>query len=294
MPSEKRQRQDVGRMQRQEAQRAAAKRTQRSKGLRNGVIALVVIVAIAGAITLLSADGKDEVTAGSTTTSVDASDTSTSLPPGTVAVTYPGTGAVITGETPCPKADGSSERTTSFAAPPPTCIKAGKTYTATVKTTEGDFVVDLDTAKAPIAANNFVVLARYHYFDGVPFHRIIPGFVDQAGTPVDQASPEIETTPGYVIKDELPDTTGLASPGDAYPDGALAMANRGPDTGSSQFFVVVKGGGAQFATNPNYTVFGKVSSGLEVAEAINAFGDAATNGTPTKLVTITSVTISEG
>lgn len=139
--------------------------------------------------------------------------------------------------------------------------------------------------------NNFVVLARYKYYEGVPFHRIVPGFVDQAGTPVDQASPEIETTPGYVINDELPDVTGLASPADAYPDGTFATANRGPNTASSQWFIVVNGGGAQFASNPNYTVFGHILEGLDIATAINGLGDA--QGVPTKLVTIESVTITE-
>ena len=112
-----------------------------------------------------------------------------------------------------------------------------------------------------------MVLARYHFYDGVPFHRIVPGFVDQAGTPVDQAdTAAIEVTPGYTIPDELPDTTGLASPADAYPDGTLAMAKRAdPNSASGQWFIVVNGGGQQFASNAVYTVFGQVVEGLEVA-----------------------------
>jgi peptidyl-prolyl cis-trans isomerase B (cyclophilin B) len=286
MPSEKRQRQDEGRLTRRVAEVSAAKRDQRRRQVRNLGILLVLIVGVGFLVSLRGSGDDDEAT---TTTSTSTADTTAS----TIAVTYPGPGRALTGETTCPPADGSAERTTAFTAAPPTCIDAAKTYRATISTTEGDMVVLLDPAKAPIAVNNFVVLARYHYYDDVPFHRIVPGFVDQAGTPVDQASPDIEKNPGYTIPDELPDTSTLASPADAYPDGALAMANRGPDTGSSQFFIVVSGGGAQFAQNPNYTVFGQVVEGLEVATAINAFGDQASNGTPTKDVRITKVTITE-
>ena len=276
------------------AQHTATKRQQRTRGARNIGIILALILVVALGLSFLGGKGdEDDVSTDTSST------TSTTAAGDGIEVAYPGVGASVKGDTPCPKADGSSERTTSFEKAPPTCIKEGTTYKATFVTSEGTFVVELDQAKAPIAVNNFVVLAEYHYFDGVPFHRIVPGFVDQAGTPVDQADPLIETNPGYTIPDELPDVTGLASPADAYPDGTLAMANRGPDTGSSQFFVVVNGGGAQFASNPNYTVFGHVAEGLDVATAINAFGSASTGpedpgGVPTKPITITSVTISEG
>lgn len=287
MPSEKRQRQDEGRLSRRIELAEAAKRDQRKRNTR--VLGIILGLLVVGAFlwsVLAGGDGDDDVATEDSTTSSSVADDAT--------ITYPGVGAAISGETPCPAADGSAERTTSFEQAPPMCIDASKTYTATIATSEGDIVVGLDAAKAPIAVNNFVVLSRYHYYDGVPFHRIVPGFVDQAGTPVDQASPEIDTTPGYTIADEYPDTSGLASPAEAYPDGALAMANKGaPESSSSQWFIVVNGGGQQFASNPNYTVFGQVTQGLEIATAINEFGDAATNGTPTKAITVTSVTITE-
>jgi cyclophilin family peptidyl-prolyl cis-trans isomerase len=299
MPSEKRQRQDEGRLNRRIAEQAAAKRQTRNRNaIRLGIAAVVVLGGVF-LYSVLSGDDGDKVdTATSSTTAADTAGTDDGTRASTIAVTYPGPGASVTGDTPCPKADGSSQRTTQFEKAPPTCIDAGKAYTAKIETTEGDIEVALDPAKAPVTVNSFVVLARYHYYDDVPFHRIVPGFVDQAGTPVDQASPDIQTNPGYTIDDELPDVSGLASPADAYPDGTLAMANRGKDadgkgTNSSQFFIVVKGGGAQFAQNPNYTVFGKVTSGLDVAEKINGFGDAASNGTPTKDVRITKITITE-
>lgn len=290
MPSEKRQRQDEARYSRRVAEATAAKRRQRNRQIATLGIIVALIAVAALLISVLSGDdGDDPVEAGADTS------TSTSVAEDgePIEVTYPGPGAAVTGETPCPPADGSAERTTSFEQAPPTCIEEGRAYQAIVETTEGAMVFDLDAEAAPVAVNNFVVLARYRYFDGVPFHRIVPGFVNQAGTPVDQASPDIETNPGYTIPDELPDTSGLASPADAYPEGTLAMANRGPDTGSSQWFIVIGDGGQSFASNPNYTIFGRVAEGIEVARRINQFGDGATNGTPTKAVTITSVTITE-
>lgn len=290
MATEKRQRQDAGRALRQQQLQTQTKKQQRNRSMRGFgiVLGLVALGAVLISIFAGGGDDDDPVATEGSTTSVAGEETAS-----TVLVEYPGPGEAITGDTPCPPADGAVERTTSFEKAPPTCIDTAKTYTATITTSEGDVVVELDDEAAPIAVNNFVVLSRYRYYEGVPFHRIIPGFMDQAGTPVDQMSADIETTPGYTIPDELPDTSGLASPAEAYPDGALATANRGPDTASSQFFIVVNGGGAQFASNPNYTVFGQVVEGLEVAEAINEFGDQATNGTPTKVITIEKVTITE-
>lgn len=283
MPSEKRQRQDEGRLARLEQQQIDQRRSQRTRQLRNVGLLLGAIVLAAGAIAILSGgDDEDVATDGSTTTTLaDGETTTTSTGP--VEIVLPGAGASITGETPCPEADGSSERTTSFEQAPPTCIEEGVTYTAKIATTEGDIVIELDHEAAPIAVNNFVVLARYHFYDNVPFHRIIPGFMDQAGDPV---GPTPGTGgPGYSIPDELP--TG----DDPYPTGTIAMANSGPDSAGSQWFIVVEGGGAQLS--PDYTVFGHVTAGQDVVDEINKHGDAATNGTPTKVIAITSVTITE-
>lgn len=293
MPTEKRQRQDEGRLNRRLQETAAARRSQRTRNARRLGIAVAVVLAGLYAYSVVASDDDEPVDTTATTTVPDGSTSSTASDGTTIEVAYPGPGASITGDTPCPAADGSSERTTSFEKAPPVCIDAAKDYRATMETSEGTIVIDLDDEAAPIAVNNFVVLSRYRYYEGVPFHRIVPGFVDQAGTPVSESDPAIEATPGYTIPDELPDTSGLASPADAYPDGTLATANRGPDTASSQFFIVVKGGGQQFAANPNYSVFGRVVEGLDVAEAINTHGDGPSNGKPTKQVTITKVTITE-
>jgi cyclophilin family peptidyl-prolyl cis-trans isomerase len=286
MPSEKRQRQDAGRMQRQAAQREMTKKQQRNRSIRGFAVVLALVAVAAAGIAIFSGGGDDDdVATGASTT--------TAVPGAPVELTYPGSGASNTGDTPCPAADGSAERTTAFEKAPSTCIDAAKTYTALVETSEGDITIQLDPAKAPVAVNNFVVLARYHYYDGVPFHRIVADFVDQAGMPVGPTDPAAADSPGYTIPDELPDTSSLASPADAYPDGSLATANRGPDTASAQWFIVVKGGGQQFAANPNYSVFGQVTEGLDVAETINTFGDGTSTGTPLKQITIEKVTITE-
>jgi peptidyl-prolyl cis-trans isomerase B (cyclophilin B) len=284
MPTEKRQRQDEGRLARLEEQRMAQRGSQRRRQLRNLGLLLVALLAVAFLISVLSDDKSADVSADATsTTAADETTTTTAASP--VDLVLPGAGASITGETPCPAADGSSERTTGFAQAPPTCIQDGTTYTATLDTTEGTIVIELDAAVAPVTVNNFVVLSRYHFYDNVPFHRIIPGFMDQAGDPV---GPQPGTGgPGYTIPDELP--TGDTP----YPAGTLAMANTSePNTGGSQWFIVVGDGGQQL--DPSYSVFGHVTAGQDVVDAINEFGDAATNGTPTKVVAITTITISEG
>lgn len=288
MGTTKRERQKQGRQARiAQAQAAAARR----KRLRTGILLGGLVVLLVGG-TLAYAAGQgddDDVASGaSSTTSTAPGGSTTSTSEGstpTVAVTFPPAGQTILGDTPCPEEDGSSDRTTTFEAPPPTCIDEASTYTATVTTTMGEFTIELDDEAAPITVNNFVVLSRYHFYDGVTFHRIIPGFVIQAGDPVGP-SPGVGG-PGYAIADELPEAgaTGV------YPEGTLAMANSGPNTGGSQFFVTVGTGGDRLTND--YTPFGHVTSGIEVVRAISENGDAATNGTPTAEINIETITISE-
>lgn len=291
MATEKRKRQEQGRLARLEAERQAQRRAQRNRSIRNLLILLGALVVGALVYSILSGgdDDGDEVSTGDTTTTTTTTEPATDDggaddDEGSPEVVLPGQGASITGETPCPPADGSAERTTSFEQAPPMCIDPARTYTATIKTTEGDIVVELDAEGAPETVSNFVVLARYHYYDDVPFHRIIPGFMNQAGDPV---GPVPGTGgPGYTIPDELP--TG----DDPYPTGTLAMANTGqPNSGGGQWFITVEGGGDQLT--PTYSAFGRVVEGQDVVDEINQHGDAATNGTPTKIVTITTIEITE-
>ncbi len=183
----------------------------------------------------------------------------------------------------CPAADGSSPKQTEFTEYPPTCIDVTKSYTAEIETNLGAMTVELYADKAPIAVNSFVTLARYHYFDGISCHRIIPQFVAQCGDPTSTGS----GGPGYEFPDELPDAG-------QYQIGSLAMANAGPDTNGSQFFVITGANGA--ALEPNYTLFGMVTDGLDTTvPALDAAGNPENNGVPPlEPVTIESITITEG
>jgi cyclophilin family peptidyl-prolyl cis-trans isomerase len=202
-----------------------------------------------------------------------------------VIITVPEPGSEITGETPCPAEDGSSERVTSFESAPPLCIDPTKSYTAEISTTEGDYTIQLDAESAPNTVNNFVVLARYHYYDGVPFHRIIPGFVVQGGDAVGP-TPGIGN-PGYQFDDELP--TPDSETDRAYENGSVAMANSGVNTNGSQFFVVSGENGENLP--PLYSKFGQVTAGMDVVMEIDALGSP--DGAPTQEVVVTSVTITE-
>ena len=177
-----------------------------------------------------------------------------------------------------PNPDGSSEQRQKFDAAPPMIIDTTKTYTATMVTSKGTMEILLDALGAPTTVNSFVYLARWHYYDGIVFHRIIPGFVLQGGDPTGTGA----GGPGYRFADELP------KPG-RYELGSLAMANAGPNTNGSQFFVISGPDGVRLP--PLYALFGKVVSGLDVVATINDIGTPS--GKPREDVTIESVTITE-
>ncbi|MDQ3304710.1 MAG: peptidylprolyl isomerase [Actinomycetota bacterium] len=180
---------------------------------------------------------------------------------------------------PCPAADGSSPRQTRFDGPPPMCIDPSRRYGAEMVTSLGSLTIALDPVAAPKTVNNFVFLARYHYFDGLVFHRIITGFMCQGGDPEGNG----RGGPGYRFADELP------KPG-RYEVGSLAMANAGPDTNGSQFFIVSGPSGTSLP--PSYSLFGKVVKGLEVVAAMEAV-PTGRNDRPQEDLLIESVTITE-
>ncbi len=165
-----------------------------------------------------------------------------------------------------------------FDAEPPMGIDPAKRYTAVMETSKGQMTIALDPNAAPRTVNSFVFLARNGYYDGVVFHRIIPGFVVQGGDPTGTG----RGGPGYKFADELP------SPG-RYEVGSLAMANSGPDTNGSQFFIISGSDGVRLP--PSYSLFGKVVSGLETVTALDAVGTSG--GSPKERVQIESVTITE-
>ncbi|MPY94444.1 MAG: peptidylprolyl isomerase [Acidimicrobiia bacterium] len=158
-------------------------------------------------------------------------------------------------------------------------IDPAKRYTAELVTSVGTMVIALDAVNAPTTVNNFVFLARYHYYDGVIFHRIIKGFMAQGGDPKGTGT----GGPGYKFADELP------KPG-RYQIGSLAMANAGPNTNGSQFFIV--SGSSGVGLPPQYSLFGQVVTGLDVVEALQSV-DTGPGDRPKTEVVIQSVSITE-
>ena len=149
---------------------------------------------------------------------------------------------------------------------------------AVITTDAGAITVDLLEEKAPATVNNFVFLARNNYYDGITFHRVIPGFMIQGGDPQGTGS----GGPGYEFADELP------ADGE-YEIGSLAMANAGPDTNGSQFFIVTGPSGVSLP--PDYSLFGIVTDGMGAVTAIE--GDGSPQGSPRTTHTIESVEIVE-
>ncbi len=150
-----------------------------------------------------------------------------------------------------------------YTKSPPEIIDPFKQYIATLHTPKGDVGIELFAEKAPLTVNNFVFLARAGWFDGITFHRVIPGFVVQTGDPSGTGF----GGPGYLIPDEInPDLKFDAA-------GWVGMANSGPNTNGSQFFITLA---AANDLSGKYTVFGKVISGLEVLSKISP-RDPSTN-----------------
>ncbi|HMX06329.1 MAG TPA: peptidylprolyl isomerase [Microthrixaceae bacterium] len=257
-----------------------ARQSSRRRRLVTVIGVLLGVGIIVAGVWILTGSGDDDTAEGSTTTTT-AGDSTTTTAADAAELPRPPEGITLTEKTPCPPAAGTEKRVERFAGPPPTCIDPDASYTATFSTTKGDFTATLDSKKAPVSVNNFVVLSRYHFYDGVPFHRIVPGFVIQAGD--GDGDPWGNNDLGYSIHDELPASSA------EYVDYSLAMANSGPNTNGSQFFVVLPGGGAQL--QPNYSWFGQVTQGQDVVAAIGALGNAEQK--PTEAVVINSVRIDE-
>lgn len=178
-----------------------------------------------------------------------------------------------------PPFDGSAPQQQDFSAPPEMGIDPAKRYTATMTTSLGEIVIALDALKAPKTVNNFVFLALNHYYDGVIFHRIIKGFMCQGGDPTGTG----RGGPGYRFEDELPKPR-------EYQVGSLAMANAGPNTNGSQFFIV--SGPSGVGLPPQYSLFGQVVKGLDIVDTMQ---NVPTGGgdKPKTDVVIQSITITE-
>jgi peptidyl-prolyl cis-trans isomerase B (cyclophilin B) len=168
----------------------------------------------------------------------------------------------------------------------PAPLPAGETRTVTIKTDKGDIGIKVDGSLSPIAAGNFVALAGCGYYDGVIFHRVIPGFMIQGGDGQFGRSPDIIPGlaggggPPYTIQDEP--VTG------SYTRGTVAMAKTSdPNSAGSQFFIVHKDI-APGGLDPRYQIFGHVTSGMDTVDAITKAADAEK---PTNPVVMNKVTV---
>ncbi|MBC9783836.1 peptidylprolyl isomerase [Heliobacterium chlorum] len=182
--------------------------------------------------------------------------------------------------------NGTKMKNNKYSKPPEMTIDSNKKYVATVNTTKGQIKIELLADKAPITVNNFVFLAKDNFYEGVRFHRIIKNFMIQTGDPAGNGT----GGPGYRFADELP-------PALPYGPGVVAMANAGPNTNGSQFFIC-NGDDSKFLNqHPNYTVFGKVSEGMDVVLKISdtpvGWSAGGERSKPMEEVLIESISIEE-
>ena len=292
----KRDRQTANRQKRLEELAHQARRDKtRKRGLQIGiaVVAALVLLFVAAQFVGDDDDAADTTSGATTTAVVDTTLAPTTTDPNATTTTEgPTTTAAPTttevkefayGTGPCPADDGSSEKTDTFEGAPQLCIDPAATYTAEVVTNKGSFTITLDTANAPGNVNNFVTLARYHYYDGTGCHRVLKDFVVQCGRPGDD-----EDAPGYNVPDELP------SAGD-YAEGVIAMANTGSaDSGGGQWFIIT--GDQGVALPPSYSILGTVTKGFDTTvQALENLADPlAQNGVPPLAeIVIESITITQ-
>lgn len=290
MGTEKRERQKQNRQQRLSELAVQQKRAKvKKRGLQFGIGIPAVVLALFLIVNVFAGDDSSGPTDEALKEEIQTLLGATTLPEGQTAEsasTIPATtvpGKTISGDTPCPKADGTEARVTTFEKAPPMCIDAAKTYTAVFDTSEGEIEVLLDTAKTPKTVNNFVVLARYKYYDGTTIFRTDPSIdIIQGGglTNTDD--------PGYTIEDE--------GNGYKYVEGDLAMARTmEPNSAGGQWFFVTGPNAAALDGQGTYVNFGKVASGLDVVKGILALnsGSGDLGGAPSRTVIVNSVAIIE-
>lgn len=278
MGTSKRERQKKNRdARREQVTRRQQQGKARKRGSQVGVVVLLV-VALVGFVFVTGNNSNTDVSETETESTQETVDTTQDTVAAQASIPFEyGTSA-------CPPIDGSAEQRREFTDSHQLCIDPAKTYVATFDTTQGSFSVRLLSDRAPGTVNNFVSLARWKYFDGTKCHRVIEDFVVQCGDPTATGT----GGPGYSFTDELPQAG-------EYKIGSLAMANSGPNTNGSQFFVITGNSGASLP--PSYSLFGEVVDGLDTA--VKAMGalfnpDPAANGVPPAGdIVLKSVTISE-
>ncbi len=193
----------------------------------------------------------------------------------------------VFGDSPCPPPSGTDKPVITFTSPPTLCIVNTAKYTATFDTTEGTIVVELDTKRAPVGTNNFVFLARNHYYDNTEIFRTDPGLdIIQGGSPHTQSN--TDPGPGYTFAD---DTLGFK-----YAAGDLVFANSGrPNTSGGQIFFAAGPNVSKLDSQGTYITFGHTTQGIDVLKKIIALnsGSGTLGGKPSHSVTVKTVTVVE-
>ncbi len=243
----KRERQRQNREARREAMVAAQRRQRRFRTGRTIALIVVALVALLVVLQLTRSDDDSDNESASSVSTAKCSDRKPSAPP----------------------------KTDTYPTAPEMTLEAGRTYEVRMHTSCGDIPIVLDSEQAPQTVNSFLYLVQNEFYNGTTFHRIVTDFVDQGGDPGGDGT----GGPGYSLPDEPPDRP--------YQVGDVAMANSGPGTTGSQFFLVVSKQGAQTLTSQGspgkYSILGHMSDeGLRVAKKINTFGSSDTAGTPTR------------
>ncbi|MCX7620786.1 MAG: peptidylprolyl isomerase [Acidimicrobiales bacterium] len=279
-PKSSQRRREQARRQAQEMRRAEAARRARRNQRLVLIMAILVLTLFGGG--MVSAARRSNERAGASTTSTVTTLSTTTTTVGTpVSVPRIPAGGSIDGPTPCPAEDGSSPRITRFSSAPPMCIDPDYTYNARIKTSVGDIVYLINPEVHAQTVNNFVVLARYHFYDGLPLTSIdptkrfviLPGFAESPGA----------SDPGYTIPPEGQEQVVLVGSLVVYPDGS------GQNGGALQVPLSEEGAaGLPRGT----TVFGVMLDGLETLQRIRKGGTPQT-GQPTEVITIESISVEQ-
>ncbi len=221
----------------------------------------IAVVAVVAFIAVACGDSTGDTTTAAPAATTNAPAATTTTPPPTTAVpldvaTVPAQNyeEFRAQETACGAEPPPVAEARTFEAPEDLGLDPSQPIRARIETSCGDLVVELDPSIAPVTVNSFVFLAQQGYFDGTASHRVIPGFVMQAGDPTATG----RGNPGYALPDELPPA------GYFYERGVLAMANAGPNSGGSQFFIMLADAGLP----PAYSIFGRLVEGDEVLDVI--------------------------
>jgi cyclophilin family peptidyl-prolyl cis-trans isomerase len=273
MPDPKRERQRQNREAARAAQLEAAKQQRKRQSLIRGTVGFVLIIGLFVLFAALHSSGGGKKTKNASATSTTAAASST-----TTTTANPALAAIQCNDT---KPPANANRPTFTTAPPMT-IDPAKKYTVTIETSCGKITADLDAKGAPKTVNNFVFLAQKKFFDGLTWHRVVKDFVIQGGDPQGSGT----GGPGYQFEDELPKDGPPY-----YKLGSLAMANSGPNTNGSQFFIVTGQSGTSLPAS--YSRFGMVTGGLDVAQKLESFAQDPPdpNGKPSRTLYILSVTV---